>query len=166
MLMLCFVWLVSLQLTKQRIVLEAENKLNSLQLMQSPFVWDFNHFHQDIVESFQPYWQTGLSGVIQAKQARNPQLSLNFSGQSFYTQLHDKLIIHSPKELYGEVKIQAKANLDDADFYYSTTYKLSGHSVELNLTQPWKVIKSSGEVLDSVNWGEELAKVSSLVLIF
>jgi membrane protease YdiL (CAAX protease family) len=160
------VWFVSLELTKQRIVFEAQNKLHSIQTLQSPYVWDFVHFNQDVVESFQSYWHKDLAHSIQAKQASNPQLSLNFSGQTLNPLLHDKLFIYSKKALQGKLKIQIKSHLDDRVFYYSPLLDLSGKVNEINLNQVWKGYKASGKTVDSVVWDNDLTKVSSLVLIF
>jgi len=166
LIILAIVWFVSLELTKQRIVIEAENKKHSIQALQSPYVWDFVHFNQDVVESFQSYWHLDLAHSIHAKQSSNPQLSLNFSGQTLNPLLHDKLIIYSKKALLGKLKIQIKSRLDDKIFYYSPLLDLSGKVNEINLNQTWKGYTASAESADAVVWGNDLKKISSLVLIF
>ena len=164
--MLCVVSFVSWQLTQQRIALEAENKLNAIQSMQSPFTWDFSDFNQQVVESFQPYWQTDNSQTLHAQQASNPQLSLNFSGQTLSTLLHDKLIIYSATTFQGQLKIQIKNELADGVFYYSELHHVSGKVIEIDLKKAWKGYKTTGENVASAIWGKELTKISSLVLVF
>ncbi len=165
--MLLVVWVVSLQLTKQRIVLEAENKLQSIQSSRTPFVWDFVHFSQDVVESFQQYWQYNPNKLtINANQGSNPQLSLNFSGQTFSPLLHDKLIIYSRGPLNAQVSIQAKIDTDEDIFYYLPVVDITQTTTEIDLSQAWSEVIATGKKKGVRIWGKDLMKISSLVLIF
>ncbi len=165
-LVLCAVWFVSIQLTQQRIVLEAENNLNAIKSGQSPFVWDFSNFKMDVVESFQHYWQTENAQSIYASKDSNPHLSLNFSGQSINTLLHDKLLINFAKPVHGIVKIQIKSHLADDAFYYSSPLNISEKNFKIDLNQLFTGYKASGESVGTLKWGKELTTMSSLVLIF
>lgn len=159
MVMLTSAWLVSLELTKQRIELEAQNKINAVNSGYSPFVWSFEYFKNDVVESFHSYWlHNEQHSSINAPSESHPQLSLNFSGQSLNTLLHDKLVIYSSSALNGTVKLQMKVNLGDGVFYYNQPLALSGKINEINLNQNWQGLNAEGKPVNSLIWNKNLLK--------
>ncbi|MBL4772478.1 MAG: CPBP family intramembrane metalloprotease [Alcanivoracaceae bacterium] len=165
--LLFLTWFVALQLTKQRIQLEAENKFSNFESKQTPFVWDFKLYSRDIVQPYQKFWQElAGSNQIKAIKGQNPQLSLNFSGEVINSLYHPVLQIKSPSELHGSLKIQFKTELDDDYFYYSDTIELSGKELRIDLVQNWEGRNSQTNKVVNVGWGASMQKISSLVLYF
>ena len=164
---LTLAWFVALQLTKQRLQLEAENKINNFTNQQTSFVWDFKSFKRDVVKPYQKYWQQSDSTpAIKADKGQNPQLSLNFSSEVINTLHHSILQINSTTTLQGTVKIQFKTELDDDYFYYSSDIKLSGKQQIIDLQQNWQGISDKNTHTVKAAWGTSAQKVSSLVLYF
>ncbi|MBL4659240.1 MAG: CPBP family intramembrane metalloprotease [Alcanivoracaceae bacterium] len=165
--LLTFAWFVALELTKQRIQLEAENKINNFKSQQTPFIWNFESFTGDVVEPYQKYWQQlDSSHYIKANKGQNPQLSLNFSSEVINTSHHSILQIDSTNLLQGTVKIQFKTELDDDYFYYSSDIKLAGKQQVIDLQQSWQGISDKNSHTVKAPWGTSAQKVSSLVLYF
>ncbi|HFC29440.1 MAG TPA: hypothetical protein ENJ44_00175 [Oceanospirillales bacterium] len=163
---LLFCSVVALFLTQQRIQLEAANKLNNIKLKQSPWRWDFVDFSDDVVESFQNNWQKkpDLAQIIALK-GQNPQLSLNFSGETINARLHDFLTISAAKNMQGSIRLQVKTKLSDQAFYYSQTYRLKGKSVQLDLHKNWLKIDKNNTKTAAV-YAKDIPQISSLVLLF
>ncbi len=164
--LLVLAWFVSLQLTKQRVQLEAINKLHNIETNVSPYVWNFESFSSDIVEPFQPFWAKQADNNQIVSVTNNPQLSLNFSGEVLNTFQHSQLIINSLEELTGRLTIQAKVNLSSDNFYYLYNIPLSGKSVSISLNQTWMGVNSKSKNIDGFYWNKSAWKISSLVLQF
>ncbi len=164
--LLVLAWFVSLQLTKQRVQLEAINKLHNIETNVSPYVWNFESFSSDIVEPFQPFWkkQTDNNQIVSV--VNNPQLSLNFSGEVLNTFQHSQLIINSLEELTGTLTLQAKVDLSSDNFYYLSNVPLSGQSISIDLNQTWKGVNKESKSIDGFYWNQSVGKISSLVLQF
>jgi hypothetical protein len=159
-------WYVSLQLTKQRVQLESISRLNNYQLKSTPYVWDFKSF-EDVVGSFQSYWQKPANeSYVIGKKGSNPQLSLNFSGESINTHHHSQLVIHSDSGLNGSVKLQTKINLDDSVYYYTSDIKLFKSTQVINLDQLWQGVDNNGKPVNKLSWNEITSQMTSLVLQF
>ena len=160
------VWLVSLHLTKQRVQLESQNKINNFKHRSSPFIWNFNQGN-DIVSSYQSYWQLNDDELpIIAEKGINPQLSLNFSGEVLNTFHYSQLLINTSNDLTGALSIQVTNNLDDNIYYYLSDVKLSGKQQSIDLNQSWKGFNSDEEYVGDFLWNESSDKISSLVLHF
>lgn len=158
---------VSLELTKQRVQLETENKLLNITNKQSPFVWNFVEFKGDIVGSFQHFWREINSiGQIIALKGSNPQLSLNFSGDVINSNAHNELIIKSQSVKPFKLKIQFKSNIDDDVFWYSNVIPISNSQQIINLDRLWLGVADDGSKPQKGTWGDEKHKVSSIVLHF
>ena len=164
--LLALAWFVSLQLTKQRVQLEAINKLHNIETNVSPYIWNFDSFSSDIVEPFQSFWRKEADGSQILSVTNNPQLSLNFSGEVLNTFQHSQLIINSLEELTGTLTIQAKVNLSSDNFYYLYNIPLSGKSVSISLNQTWTGVNSKSKSIDGFYWNKSAWKISSLVLQF
>jgi flagellar biogenesis protein FliO len=159
-------WYVSLQLTKQRVQLESINRLNNLEKLSTPYFWDFKSF-EDVVGSFQYYWQKPVGeNFIHAKKASNPQLSLNFSGESINTYHHSQLVIHSNSGLHGALKLQTKTNLEDGNYYYLSDIILSGATQTIDLHKLWDGLNKDGKVITQLEWNQITPHMTSLVLQF
>lgn len=165
--LLCVAWFVSLQLTKQRIQLEAENRLNNLTQQKTPYIWDFESFENNIVESFQKYWQNStVNSQIKSNKGVNPQLSLNFSGETINISQFSELIISSPVNMIGSMALQAKINLDDDVYYYLLNIKLTGKVQKIHLHKLWSGVNANETKIETSEKNKKLEKISSLVLIF
>lgn len=157
-------WYLALGLTKQRLQLEAVNKLNSNEQKISTFTWDFVDFRSDIVAPYQKYWSQDKPGIVAKKQV-NPELSLNFSGEFINTLHHNQLHIKGTQPFSGTVILQITSGFDDPNFYYSEVINLTGSEVVVDLKKPWKP-SSPSQTKKEVNWEESLRHISSLVLYF
>jgi hypothetical protein len=162
----CLAWFVGLTLTKQKIQLEAMNKIKNLTEDISPFRWDFNSFTADIVQPYQKYWHRLADNSISAEPGSDPILSLNFSGEVINTAHHLQMVIESSQPLTATLTIQFKSKLDDGLFYYSSAIKLFGKKQYINLDRVWQ--NRTDQQYSGVNfpWGGDLQQVSSLVLYF
>ena len=163
--MLVSAWFVALHLTKNRVTQEGLDKLESINRNKTPFLWDFTSFKNQVVESFQTYWEKNeYNGQLVAK-TLNPHISLNFSGKTLNTLLHETLIIKSV-ETTGTVKIQVRNENQNALFYYLSPITLTGKTQVINLKQQWIGYDASGKIIEKVLWGEKLKSITSLVLQF
>ena len=159
-------WYVSLQLTKQRIQLESFNKSNNQQQQSTPYVWDFESFG-DIVGSFQYFWHRPIGkNYIYAIKGSNPQLSLNFSGESISTYEHSRLVIHSSEGLNGSLKLQTKSNLEDGSYYYLPKFNLSGTKQIIDLRNSWRGVNKQGVKTNQLKLNQITPHMTSLVLQF
>lgn len=159
-------WYVSLQLTKQRVLLESNNRLNNLEQLSTPYFWDFKSF-EDVVGSFQYFWQKiENENFIRASKGSNPQLSLNFSGESINTYHHSQLVIHSNSGLYGALKLQTKPTLEDGNYYYLPDIILSGTTQTIELDTLWEGLNKDGKVISQLEWNQITPHMTSLVLQF
>ena len=159
-------WYVSLQLTKQRVQLESINRLNNLQQQSTPYLWDFKSF-DDVVGSFQFYWNKPANeNFIYAKKASNPQLSLNFSGESINTAHHTQLVLHSSTGLHGNLKLQTKTNLENGIYYNLSHIILSGTTQTIDLQKMWQGINQKGKGINQLEWHKITPHLTSLVLQF
>ncbi len=159
-------WWLALDLTKQRLQLEAASKLNNIEKHLSAFSWDFINFEGDIVSPYQKYWSKDNVSIVAGKQT-NPILSLNFSGELINPLHHDQLLIKSSLPLSGTVVLQITTEVNGPNFYYSQPIKLHGTEVIVDLKKSWKTSSnSSTSTSTKVNWDESLKNVSSLVLYF
>ena len=157
---------MGLTLTKQKIQLEAMNKINNLAEDISPFRWDFHSFTHDIVQPYQKYWQQLVDHSIAAERDSDPILSLNFSGEVINTNYHRQMVIESSQPLTGTLTIQLKSKLDDGLFYYSSAIKLNGRQQSIDLDRVWQNGSRQQNTVNTLTWGADLQQVSSLVLYF
>ena len=158
-------WYVSLQLTKQRVQFESINRLSNQQ-QSTPYVWDFKSF-DDVVGSFQHYWRKPAGeNFIYANKASNPQLSLNFSGESINTAHHSQLVIVSSKGLHGILKLQTKTKLEKGDYYYLSEINLSDTTQTIDLQKLWQGFDQDGKAINQLEWNQITPHMTSLVLQF
>jgi len=160
-------WIAVLQLTQQRILLEAENKLRSIKSNQTSFVWNFIDFEADIVTPYQKNWQIlHEPRSIFASKSSDPVLSLNFSGEILNAAHFDEIQLESPVKIQGMLKLQIKISHAENVFYYSGPIALSGSKHLLSLNREWFTIENGKKRDAEFNWPGDQSRISSLVLQF
>lgn len=160
-------WIIVLQLTQQRIQLEAKNKMKAVTTNQTPFNWKFETFNTDIVTPYQKYWKVQKSdSTIYAEKDSNPVLSLNFSGEKVNTDHYNTLQLKSSIKLHGTLKLQIKVSHEDGMFYYSNPIKLSGNDQVISLEQEWTGVDENNNKVNDFKWPGIKNHISSLVLQF
>ena len=160
-------WYASLYLTKQRIQLEAEAKIQNIKQNKTPFIWDFSRFNDDVIKSTHHYWQASNNGkAIKSLVSDDSKISLNFSGETISARLHNKLIINALSEMSANLMIQFQSELNDLTFYYSPLLKLKGKQQVIDLDLLWSQVNVKTNEKKKSIWGADKKKISSLVLHF